>query len=184
MFCSRLMALRGLQPLGTWWDVIPAEAGATVVISSSRDQESAEEAAARLPCPGGATHHGIKFDQVDPISLEQGFADAITTAGKVDILVNNGLVFPQEGWSDVSFEQFASGQDNNAAYFCLARLTRNHAVQRNTPASIIMIGSMYGQVGSYPDMYEDIWYDSPVAYPALKGGHDSHDPPLGRVLGP
>jgi len=33
-----------------------------------------------------------------------------------------------------------------------------------------MIGSMYGQVASYPEVYEGIGPSSPVAYHALKGG--------------
>ena len=52
----------------------------------------------------------------------------------------------------------------------LARLTRNHAVARQAPASVIMVGSMYGLVGSYPDLYKGICGASPVAYHALKGG--------------
>src|SRR5262249_13284585 len=46
----------------------------------------------------------------------------------------------------------------------------DHAVQRNASASIIMLGSMYGMVGSYPDAYAGICAASPVAYHALKGG--------------
>ena len=33
-----------------------------------------------------------------------------------------------------------------------------------------MIGSMYGVVGSYPDVYQDLAAASPAAYHALKGG--------------
>jgi len=33
-----------------------------------------------------------------------------------------------------------------------------------------MLGSMYGQVGSYPDAYEGVCVASPVAYHTLKGG--------------
>src|SRR5262249_20013282 len=36
--------------------------------------------------------------------------------------------------------------------------------------SIIMLGSMYGLVGSYPDAYKGICAASPAAYHALKGG--------------
>ena len=38
------------------------------------------------------------------------------------------------------------------------------------PGSIVMLGSMYGLVGSYPDAYEGVAQSSPVAYHALKGG--------------
>ena len=33
-----------------------------------------------------------------------------------------------------------------------------------------MLGSMYGVVGSYPDVYESITIANPVAYQTLKGG--------------
>ena len=35
---------------------------------------------------------------------------------------------------------------------------------------MILLGSMYGQVGSYPDAYEGVCAPSSVAYHALKGG--------------
>jgi NAD(P)-dependent dehydrogenase (short-subunit alcohol dehydrogenase family) len=35
---------------------------------------------------------------------------------------------------------------------------------------VVMLGSMYGLVGSYPDAYEGITAASPVAYHTLKGG--------------
>src|SRR5690606_435449 len=44
------------------------------------------------------------------------------------------------------------------------------AVARGGDASVVMIGSMYGVVGSYPDAYEGLVPASPVAYHALKGG--------------
>ncbi|MFO0954039.1 MAG: SDR family oxidoreductase [Isosphaeraceae bacterium] len=59
---------------------------------------------------------------------------------------------------------------NATGYFVLARLVRDHAVGRGAPASVIMLGSMYGMVGSYPDAYEGLCPASPVAYHVLKGG--------------
>src|SRR5438477_150935 len=35
---------------------------------------------------------------------------------------------------------------------------------------VVMVGSMYGVVGSYPDVYEGVTVASPVAYQMLKGG--------------
>jgi NAD(P)-dependent dehydrogenase (short-subunit alcohol dehydrogenase family) len=55
------------------------------------------------------------------------------------------------------------------SYFILARLLRDHVVQRGTKGSVVNIGSMYGQVASYPDSYAP-GGASPVAYHALKGG--------------
>ncbi len=146
-----------------------AEAGASVVISS-RDANRAKEASAGLPTPGGATHHGVALDQTDPSSTEQGFADAVQAAGKIDILVNNGLDPVKHDLTDCTYEEFVKQQRNTAAYFILARMLCNHAISRRGSGSVIMLGSMYGQVASYPDAYEGLGMASPVAYHAHKGG--------------
>ena len=146
-----------------------AEAGASVV-ASSRDPARARAAAASLPVVGDARHHGVGLDQMDPASLERGFAEALKLAGHIDILVNNGHEGPANDWTDVTPEQFSRHLANATGYFLLARLVRNRAVSRAAPASIIMLGSMYGQVGSYPDAYAGVCPASPVAYHTLKGG--------------
>jgi NAD(P)-dependent dehydrogenase (short-subunit alcohol dehydrogenase family) len=159
----------GTGYLGTAFGQALAEAGASVVISS-RDAGRAREAAAKLPSPGGATHHGVTLDQMDGAALRRGFEAAVEEAGQVDVLVNNGLDMEGKDLKEISFEEFARHQANNAGYFELARLLHDHAVQRGAPGSIINLGSMYGQVGSYPDAYEGIGSASSVAYHALKGG--------------
>jgi gluconate 5-dehydrogenase len=148
-----------------------AEAGATVV-AASRDIDRARAAAASLPRPGGARHVGVALDQMEAPSIDEGFAGAVRLAGKVDILVNNGLHRESavHDWTNVTFEEFSTHVANNAGYYFLARRLRDHAVERNAPASIVMIGSMYGVVGSYPDAYEGVSVASPVQYHALKGG--------------
>ncbi len=146
-----------------------AEAGASVVLTS-RDSERARIAAAALPCVGSARHHGVALDHMDTASMERGFKEAITLAGKVDVLVNNGHEGLANDWTSVTAEQFTRQLANATGYFLLARLVRDHAVERSGPASIILLGSMYGQVASYPDAYEGICNASPVAYHALKGG--------------
>lgn len=150
-----------------------AEAGARVVISS-RDQASAEKAAAELPPVKTGPHLGVQLDQLDEPSLEAGFAAAVQGAGQVDVLVNNGHEPLGEDWTTVTGEQFTRQLANATGYFLLARLMRNHIVQRQATerqavGSVILIGSMYGAVGSYPDAYAGICAASPVAYQALKG---------------
>ena len=98
------------------------------------------------------------------------FADALAVTRGIDIVVNNGLEIQGGDLTDVTFDEFHRHQRNNAGYFELARKVRNHAVKAGRPASIILIGSMYGIVGSYPDTYHDVGPASPVAYHALKGG--------------
>jgi len=154
--------------LGSSFSAGLAEAGATVVISS-RDADRAEAAAAQLPSPGGAQHHGVALDHTDPTSIADGFQAAVKGSGQIDILVNNGLDPIGNDLSDCTFEEFARHQINTAGYFELARLLRNHVVQRQAEGSVILLGSMYGQVASYPDAYEGLTA-SPVAYHVHKGG--------------
>jgi gluconate 5-dehydrogenase len=146
-----------------------AEAGASVV-TTSRDIEKARKAAASLPSPGGAQHCGVALDQMEADKLDSQFAAAIDLAGPIDILINNGHEGEAADWTNVTAEQFTRQLSNATGYFVLARLLRNHAVERKTAASIVMLGSMYGLVGSYPDAYADVCPASPVAYHALKGG--------------
>lgn len=147
-----------------------AEAGATVVVSSRR-VETANDFAASLPNPNGTQHFGVALDQMDADSINSGFADAITKAGRVDILVNNGLhrESAAHDWTDVTPEEFSTHIANNTGYFFLAKRLRDHIVQRRSSGSIVMIGSMYGVVGSYPAAYEGVSIASPVQYHALKG---------------
>ncbi len=155
--------------LGTAFATALAEAGASVVISS-RDAERGQEAANKLPSPGGAAHHGVALDQMNGDSVGSGFQAAVQAAGQIDVLINNGLDAQGKDLTEITFDQFAEHQHNNAGYFTLARLFHDHVVGRGAPGSIVNLGSMYGQVASYPDAYEGICSASSVAYHALKGG--------------
>lgn len=146
-----------------------AEAGASVIVTS-RDEGKAKDAAALLPRQDGATHFGLALDHMQPETLPATFEKAASLAGPIDVLVNNGHEALGKDWTDVTAEEFARHLANAAGYFELARLVRNHAVQRKSAASIIQIGSMYGVVGSYPEAYAGAVAASPVAYHALKGG--------------
>jgi gluconate 5-dehydrogenase len=146
-----------------------AEAGAHVVVAG-RDQARARASADALLGPMAGRHLGVALDQMDPDALERGFRDALDRAGRVDVLVNNGHEGQPADWSTVTAEQFTRQLANATGYFLLARLARDHAVARAGPASVIMLGSMYGLVASYPDAYEGVCPASPVAYHALKGG--------------
>lgn len=146
-----------------------AEAGATVVIAS-RVKKRADQIASELPSLGGAAHHGVQLDQLDEDSLNAGFDAAIETAGQVDILINNGQKGHALDLTDVTGEAFSEDLKNATGYFLLARRFRDQIVERETTGSVVMIGSMYGVVGSYPDAYEGVCTASPVQYHALKGG--------------
>ena len=155
--------------LGTAFSEALAEAGASV-IATSRDQQTALEVASRLPITGDNAHHGVALDQLDEQSVNAGFDAALAAAGQIDILVNNGNAANTSDLTQVTAEEFNTVQKNATGYFLLARCLRDHLVERQAAGSIIMIGSMYGQVASYPDAYEGVCPASPVSYHALKGG--------------
>ncbi len=146
-----------------------AEAGAQVVVTS-RDQNRAAEAAAALPNPNGKEHAGVVLDHMETDSIDQCLATVTQQVGPIDILVNNGHHPTAQPIDEATPEEFSRQLANATGYFQLARCVHDSAVARNASASIIMIGSMYGIVGSYPDTYEGIGPASPVAYHTLKGG--------------
>lgn len=146
-----------------------AEAGARVVVAS-RDVHKAQAVASALAGREAGRHLGVALDYHDETLLDQGFEAAVEQVGGLDILINNGHEALAADWRQVSGEQFTRQLANATGYFLLARKLRDHAVERGAGASIVMIGSMYGVVGSYPQAYEGIQPASPVAYHALKGG--------------
>lgn len=175
--CEQLFDLRGRVALitggsgylGGALSRALAEAGATVVVGS-RQQTTARDVAHALPSPFGQTHEGVELNQLEEASLHAGFDAAVQQAGRVDILVNNGQQGHAVDLTNVTMDEFSQDLRNAAAYFILARRLRDHVVQRAASGSIILIGSMYGVVGSYPDAYEGICHASPVQYHTLKGG--------------
>lgn len=146
-----------------------AEAGATVVVGS-RNRDTVLEFVRSLPTPAGVTHEAVTLDHLDEASLNSGFDTALARAGQVDILVNNGHQGQPLDLTTVTAEAFNADLRNVTGYFLLARRLRDHVVARQVPGSVVMIGSMYGVVGSYPDAYAGICVASPVQYHALKGG--------------
>jgi gluconate 5-dehydrogenase len=146
-----------------------AEVGSRV-ICTSRDSKRAAQAAASLPDPNNVTHLGLALDQLDESSIDRCVDEVNRLAGGIDVLVNNAHEPVASDWANISGEDFSKQLANATGYFLLARHVRNRAVERKKPASIVMLGSMYGLVGSYPDAYEDLVPASPAAYHALKGG--------------
>jgi len=159
----------GTGHLGSSFARALAEAGATVVIAS-RDQSRAQAAAEELPALGSAKHFGVEINHLDENSLNAGFDAAVETVGQIDILINNGQQGHALDLTNVTAEAFSEDLRNATGYFLLARRLRDHIVQRESSGSIVMIGSMYGVVGSYPDAYAGVCVASPVQYHTLKGG--------------
>jgi NAD(P)-dependent dehydrogenase (short-subunit alcohol dehydrogenase family) len=145
-----------------------AEAGCRVVVGS-RDRDRGAAVAAVLPGPAAGRHLAVEIDHMREESVSAAVATALDQAGRIDVLVDNGHEPVAADWSTVTPDQFTRQLANATGYFSLARHVRNAAVARRLPASIVLIGSMYGVVGSYPDAYAGIAAASPAAYHALKG---------------
>lgn len=145
-----------------------AEAGASVIVAS-RSLEKANALAALLPVVN-SPHHAVELDHMDEASIKDGFAKGCQLAGGIDVLVNNGNEALGKDWSTVTADEFRRQLDNLTGYFLLAREFRNHVVSQNKSGSLVLLGSMYGLVGSYPDAYADVCPASPVSYHAMKGG--------------
>ncbi|QDU56872.1 SDR family NAD(P)-dependent oxidoreductase [Aeoliella mucimassa] len=146
-----------------------AAAGARVVVGS-RSESRAQQVADALQNRSGVEHLGVALDYRDDQAIEQGFSDAISRAGAIDVLVNNGHILDARDWTTVDGPGFDQQMRNATGYFLLARLFRDAAVAKQMPGSIVMLGSMYGRVASYPEVYDGIGPASSVAYQCLKGG--------------
>ncbi len=155
--------------LGSAFASALAEAGSQVVVTS-RDQQRADVAAARLPPVDAGNHLGVVLDHTQNESIRLCVETVANRIGPIDILVNNGHEACSSDWGEVTPEQFTKQLATATSYFELARQVHDQAVERDASASVILIGSMYGVVGSYPDAYEGICPASPVAYHTLKGG--------------
>ena len=95
------------------------EAGATVV-ASSRRAERARQVAEELEEIGGQ-HFGVELDHMDSGSIDQGFDEAVSLAGHVDILVNNGNEGVGGDLTTVNEEQFNRQLQNATGFFLLSR---------------------------------------------------------------
>jgi len=146
-----------------------AEAGARVIVSS-RHLEKGETLAAELREFSEGNHFAVEIDHLQESSIQQGFSAALSSAGQIDVMVNNGHAPSAADWRSVTGDEFRQQLENLTGYFLLSRLFRDQIVSRKAVGSLILVGSMYGIVGSYPDVYEGICSPSPVAYQALKGG--------------
>jgi NAD(P)-dependent dehydrogenase (short-subunit alcohol dehydrogenase family) len=159
----------GTGYLGSALAAALAEAGARVVVAS-RDLEKARAAAAALGGPAAGEHRAVVIDHMDEASIAAGFAAAVRETGQVDVLVNNGHEAVAADWTTLTGQQFARQLANATGYFLLARELRNHLVSRQSAGNVVMLGSMYGLVGSYPDVYETEGPANSAAYQVLKGG--------------
>jgi NAD(P)-dependent dehydrogenase (short-subunit alcohol dehydrogenase family) len=80
-------------------DKLAAE-GAAVVVADI-NESGASAVAASLP-----KAIGIRADVSDPASVEAMVATAVSTYGKLDVLVNNAAIVPFTAWDDIDFAEW------------------------------------------------------------------------------
>ena len=144
-----------------------AEAGARLVVTS-RDAAHAADFAGTLPGDG---HLGLGFSQGETDTIPDFVAEVVDRMGKIDVLVNNAYGATAPEIDTATADDFDQAYHVGVTgYFLLARDVMLHMRQRQAPGSIINIGSMYGVIGSYPSLYEELPLNSAPNYHALKGG--------------
>ena len=172
---SELLALRGKVAvvtgaagwLGAAMSRALAEAGATMAVTS-RERSRARDLAKALP---GEGHVGFQFSQGDTEAIPGFLNRVVGELGQVDIIVNNAYGGAGHDIKSVSTLDFDDTYHLGVtAPFILAREVANHLKRRGASGSIINIASMYGVVGSYPEVYSGRPVNSPANYHGMKGG--------------
>lgn len=162
------LVIGGSGYLGRAMSTALAEAGARVAIGS-RSRERAASVAAQLP--GGADLHcGVACDVTDEDSTRTGVDRAAAHCGRLDILVTCTVGHRRVGIDQarqVDFEESLS--TTLTGPFIASQQAAGH-MRKSGGGSIIHIGSMYGLVGSYPQVFEGLKTPVPPMYHAAKGG--------------
>ncbi len=155
----------GAGLLGTAISEALAEAGARVAIAS-RNLDHCQETARQL----GSDHLGLQLD-IGSEASNRGVVDEVAQRfGRLDILVNCAYSGPRPDIEEATADEFDEALHLSiTAYFVTSQQAVRH-MRAQGKGSIIQIASMYGVVGSYPEVYEGTGGGSPPTYHAGKGG--------------
>tara|TARA_Y100000389_G_C17452446_1_gene515815 strand:+ start:1464 stop:2252 length:789 start_codon:yes stop_codon:yes gene_type:complete len=158
--------------LGSEFAKILASYGANIIITT-RSYGKGLETLSKLDKKALQFHYILELDfNYTEELIKQKFREVSIIFGNIDILVNNAIEFIDKDISNISLCSFNYYQRQNGFYFILSKCVRDLAVKNKSNASIINIGSMYGSVSSYPEIYnyDDVTSSSSIAYHTLKGG--------------
>ncbi|TYK64269.1 glucose 1-dehydrogenase [Colwellia echini] len=122
-----------------------AKAGATVLCCASRP--GGTDATIALIKLAGGNAHGLAADLSDEAAVTKLYQDAITVAGQVDILINNGGTISRFPAHEYPMDEFRSVIDVNLnGLFQLSQLAGKDMLTRKT-GKIINIASMLSYSG-------------------------------------
>jgi NAD(P)-dependent dehydrogenase (short-subunit alcohol dehydrogenase family) len=166
---SELFSLEGKVALITggagWLGSVMAEslaqAGAKVVIIDCKETAVAE-VTGRLK-EQGLNVAGAVFDVMNDKPLREGIDIIAEEHGRIDVLVNCAVVHAEGNLDEQGLDDFRKAFGNSAAYAIAAQQVTKY-MRKTGGGSIINIGSMYGLVTSYPEVYEGLMDPAPMTY--------------------
>lgn len=123
-----------------------AEAGADVAITS-RDQQRADESAAKIAEATNRRVIGIAADVTDAAQVEAAVKQVVETFGRIDILVNNAGVNvrgPVDGYDEAHWD-LVQATNLKAPFLCTRAVAPYMKQQRY--GRVINVASMLGKVG-------------------------------------
>jgi gluconate 5-dehydrogenase len=145
-----------------------SEAGARVAVGS-RSQERANLAVDRLSGEPNL-HLGLVCDMADERSTRWGVDQAAEYFGRLDILVNSTVGPRPVDIDSARKPDFDHSLTVNLTGPFIASQQAAVYMREVGGGSIIHIGSIYGMVGSYPQMFEGLKRTMSPTYHASKGG--------------
>ena len=144
-----------------------AQAGAKVAMVDI-DQSSLDAAMQRLD--NNPMIMPVRADMLEESSIQKCVADVIAKLGRLDILINCAHRCTTPELDDATMADFTEAGNNIVgAYTCTAQQAGKQ-MRKTGGGSIINIGSMYGKVTGYPDVYKGICKPNSVVYQTGKAG--------------
>ncbi len=185
----KFLVVGGARTLGYDMALALAEAGATGVITS-RTEQSARDAAAKIKEVTGKAVVGIGVDGTSEASVQEGVAKAIAALGRLDIVVNNvggGGGGANAGSTNLQ-ERLLSTWDavqktNVTAPFLVCKHVAEQLIKQRS-GCIINVASIAGLVGRDRRMYPQGMSAQPVDYAAAKAAVIGLTRDVAGYLGP
>lgn len=146
---DRVVLITGASSgLGARFARVAAGAGATVVLAARRADRLEALVAELDNAHGDGRAHAIDVDLTAPGGPERCVTDALTAAGRIDVLVNNAGISQVTPAVDMTTDDFRYEIEIDLiAPFAMARDVARDAIVNGRTASIINIGSILGEVG-------------------------------------
>lgn len=129
--------------LGRHFAGVLATAGARVSVAARREAALAQTVQSIRA--SGAQAQSVRMDVTDASSVEQGFAEAETQFGPVNILINNAGVTATRAALDIAENDWSSVIDTNLkGCWLVAQHAARRMIHRGVGGSIVNIASILG----------------------------------------